>query len=93
MTVVTTRVPVDVTATLISATAAWGSRLSRAIYNNGPQTIWIGGDQGVTTANGFPIVSGGAIVLDQDAADEIWGICSVLQVAPANTCLLTESKA
>ena len=92
MSVVTTRVPVATTATQLNLTAAWNSRRSRVLYNNGPNTIWIGGDNGVTAANGFPVPAGAALAIDHDPADEIWAICSVLQVSPADTCILSESQ-
>lgn len=66
---------------------------SIVFYNNGPNTVWIGTDNTVTTANGFPIPAGASLALDHSdsAQTDIWGICSVLQVSPADTRYVVES--
>lgn len=62
-------------------------------YNNGPNPIAIGVDSTVTMATGFIVPAGASLTLDQDKAtnNDIWAICSVLQVSPADTRYLVES--
>ena len=63
-------ISVGTTATLIKATNS--SRKSILIRNNGSATLYIGGNNAVTTSNGHGVIAGQSIyVKDQD---EIYGI-------------------
>lgn len=50
-------------------------RFSSMIKNNSAGIIYLGADNAVTTANGFPLGAGDAITID-DTTAEIWGIGS-----------------
>jgi hypothetical protein len=92
MGVVASRVQVATTAgVLVFAIASGAPRRSSKIYNNGPNTIWIGADSSVTASNGFPILAGTSLAVDHAPLDALYAICSVLQVTPADTCVLAES--
>lgn len=92
MSIATKRVAVTTAAIQLHAATAWNTRRSRMIFNNGPITIWVGGDNTVTTGTGFPVPPGAVLTLDRDAVNDVWAICSVLQVSPADTCVLAESQ-
>lgn len=84
---------VQVTTTAAQLVAPAGIRRSTVIYNRGPNDIAIGADNTITMANGFVVPAGATVTVDHDPHDEIWAICSVLQVAPADTCLIVETSA
>jgi hypothetical protein len=62
-----------------------------AIANLGPNTLFWGFHDsatrkpGLTTGNGIPIFSNTVMVLDVVGGMAVWVVCSVLQVAPADT--------
>jgi hypothetical protein len=60
------------TATLIGSPVLKGRR-SMDIYNDGSNTVYIGGS-GVTTANGRPIAAGGNYPMDVGSDILIYGI-------------------
>jgi hypothetical protein len=55
------------------ALAANADRERALIYNNGSQTVYLGKDATVTTANGLPLVSGASLE-DDRTADAWWAI-------------------
>jgi len=63
-------ISVTTAATLIKATNA--SRKSILIRNNGSSTLYIGGNNSVTTSNGFEVIAGEEIYIKD--TDEIYGI-------------------
>lgn len=52
--------------------AASNDRVEAIIQNTGANIVFLGENNGVTTANGFPIAVGATIVLN--TSDAIWGI-------------------
>lgn len=87
-------VQVDTTATAVPAVASLMKlRNAFAIFNNGPGTIYCGWTSSVTTATGFPVVSGGSLSVDVRYATSsngvarpaLYCIATVLQVSPADT--------
>jgi len=63
-------ISVTTSATLIKATNT--SRKSILIRNNGSSTLYIGGNNSVTTSNGFEVIAGEEIYIKD--TDEIYGI-------------------
>lgn len=61
------------------------------IANLGPNTIFWGFHDSatrkptLTTGNGIPLVTNGILTLDVVGGMAVWGVTSVLQVAPADT--------
>jgi len=49
-------------------------RVTYEILNNGSSVIWIGGTNGVTTANGSPLPAGGARTLDLRLGATVYAI-------------------
>src|SRR5690348_3684526 len=66
-----TSVSVGTAATLILAANA--NRYSANIVNNGSQTVYLGKDNTVTTANGFPLAAGEELE-DRETTDAWYGI-------------------
>lgn len=68
-------VSVATTATRIDTSSetdmARGS--SVAVYNNGAATVYLG-DDGVTTANGYPLAAGSHMSIDLDPSEALYGI-------------------
>lgn len=61
------------------------SRGSVSVFNNGPNAIFVGPDNTVTTATGFPIPAGTAKEFDETGA-ELWArAVTADQVSPADT--------
>jgi L-ascorbate metabolism protein UlaG (beta-lactamase superfamily) len=65
-------------------------RNSLAVFNNGPNTIYCGGDSAVLTTTGFPIGAGSQLAIDvacnADGSAAIWCISATAdQASPANT--------
>jgi len=67
-----TAAPTNAAAAVLAANA---DRERALIYNNGSQTVYLGKDNTVTTANGFPLLPGSAIE-DDRTADAWWAIVS-----------------
>lgn len=91
MAVVISAFQVTVAAVKLSSV---GSHVSLLAYNNGPNIVWVGTDNTVSSSNGFPIpANGGVLRLDHAslANQDIWATCSVLQASPADTRLLVET--
>jgi hypothetical protein len=84
---------VDVTATLIAdLTASHRGQGKIVVFNLGAASIFVGlsgsnaaGPVGLATTNGFPIVTGGALVLDDVGGLALWGIAAAKQTAGVGT--------
>lgn len=63
------------TSTAAQVKAANSTRVSLMIRNVGDETVWIGKDSGVTTANGFPLYTGD-VMIEAAATDARWAITS-----------------
>lgn len=72
-TIASSAVSVGSTATTLVTSSA--TRRSVGIYNNGSVTVFVG-PSGVTTSNGFPVLPGGALFVDEGATAELRGIVS-----------------
>lgn len=61
------------TTSAASVLAANASRKAAIFYNNGADTIYLGGSSGVTSSNGMPLVAG-ATLYDNVSTDAWWAI-------------------
>jgi hypothetical protein len=66
----TTAAPTNTAALVLAANP---ERQGALIYNNGSQTVYLGKDATVTTANGMPLPSGASLA-DDRSADAYWAI-------------------
>ena len=87
-----TAVQVDTTAMLLADCTDATERGSVIVVANlGPNTIFWGFSNsaktkpGLTTGNGIPLASNGVMVIDNMGGMALWAICTVLQVAGADT--------
>jgi hypothetical protein len=80
-------VQVNTVATLLTA-GVTKDRKNITITNNGPNTIYIGFDNTVTTSTGTPIAAGSAFSADLGSGTTVYAITTALQVSPADTRVL-----
>lgn len=66
----TAAAPTNTAAVVLAANT---ERERALIYNNGSQTVYLGKDGTVTTANGLPLIPGAALE-DDRTADAWWAI-------------------
>ena len=72
MAVSSTAVTVADTATLLATGGSSGGD-SVAVYNNGAETVFLGGS-GVTTAAGYPLGAGEHVGIDLERGESLYGI-------------------
>jgi len=58
------------TASAAQCLAANASRKTAVIYNNGSQTVYLGGSGSVTTSNGLPLLVGASV--EDDTSVDAW---------------------
>jgi hypothetical protein len=71
---------------ILAANAAVEPRTRLLITNLGPNTIYLGPDNTVTTATGLPVPTGASVELRGTINGTVFGIAATaLQVTPADT--------
>ncbi|MDE2425710.1 MAG: hypothetical protein KGO96_07370 [Elusimicrobia bacterium] len=73
---------VGTSATLLGGLA---NRKAISIFNNGPNTIYLGFDSSVTSSNGFPLSTNGEIDYKLSEETTVYAICSVAQISGGGT--------
>jgi len=65
---------------VVALAAGNGIRRDVAVYNGGPNTVYIGG-AAVTSAAGYPIASGADLVYPLGEAETLYGVCATGETA------------
>jgi hypothetical protein len=96
MAIKVTRVQVATTATKLldpsEPAGRGGRRKAIHVINGGPNPIYVGPNNLVTTANGFMVPAGGSLLLEQGAAHgALYAVASTAnQTSPGDTGILVE---
>lgn len=84
MAIANAAVQVGTSATAIFTGMTSGHTLT--VQNLGPDDVYVGVDNTVTSASGVQVVAnGGVLVIDSLASGDIYGITTTLQVSPDDT--------
>lgn len=70
------RATVTTTATVVVPAGRVLRSRQITLRNDGTQTVFLGGDDSVTTASGFALPAGQTLPLDLEADEGLWGIVS-----------------